>query len=149
MSRTINIGVVSRSSYNYMAIAMAESLSKCIRAKRVMRKFILRGVLSGACRFFSSGNEVFKKKIPSNPLASINNYIFAADSLQMTSRIVFSQKMFNEKFAAFEAFLNSLKNPRKLENKEMELAKELTMFFVVLGGGTLQRYEKFMKGDYY
>jgi hypothetical protein len=131
MSQTVSVGVVGPSHWAYMASVMAEKLQQIASAKEITATLIPAGVYHDAQEFYRLVLEAAGENTPVNPPASINAYALAADGVRAV-RADASRAEVEQTLEKQKALLESLNQPRRLSEKELEILSSLRVFFLWL-----------------
>jgi hypothetical protein len=143
MSQTISIGVVGASHWTYMATVMAEWLEQFIKTNKPEDE-IPKGVYKSALRFFDLVLQAANGTVPTNPLASINAYLIAADAIAgSTHSHTSTRHELRSRLEEFKLFLDQLPTTKKLDKHTKSVAIALEEFFNNLADeGEAESYEQ-------
>jgi len=116
-----------------MAAVMAECLEEIAKTNRVQRSAVPAGVYLDALEFVQLAVQATGASVPDNPPASLNAYVIASDVLRESSQEP-SQTSddINDQLKRYEVFLQSLNNPRELNEDDGKVVDPLKRFFVRL-----------------
>lgn len=128
MSQTVPIDVVSRSYWAYVASAMAEGLGHILQSHGPAA--IPPRVYVDAREFFRLALEAAGDGLPTNPSASISNYILAADAARALPQRPSDRTALRVCLEGYSSFLQKLESSGSVDPADEGTAGQLREFFV-------------------
>ena len=128
MSQTVPVDVVGRTYWAYVASAMAEGLGQMLQ-HGAEGSVIPRRVYTDAQEFFRLALEAAGDAVPSNPSASIANYLIAAGAMPAQKEPV-DRPALETFLKEYAQFLQRLQLGKPLRSDDSKVAHELQQFFV-------------------
>ena len=143
MSLTVSTAANGMGYWTYMAAVLVESLEHVIRLKRLPANAVPKGVFSDAQEFFRLAVQGSAGIGSEDPTASLNAYLIVADVVRESSPKLRKHDDIETSLEEWADFAKTLRKPRSLNNKELQLARTLREFFRQLQEeGEAEAYER-------